>query len=499
MSIGDYITSGLGRLQDNLFQVDPNVAGSMSPTELKGARNNALLHLGLGIIAGNRNGNGLGRAALLGLSDAENSFGQQTGLAYQLNRQKAQDAEASQMRTLQMATLTAPGLGRLAGGMDAAPDKVTAWHSIIGNPANVELLKAAGIDPATVTPQNLPQIMQQMHDQSAAFSPPAPIDKVGPGDSLIQNGKPVYTAPAAPEKTNLQRTDSGLTFNPTDGTYRDSTGKALTTAQVASREASLAAQRSYATTTASNRAKLDGLPKDGMDYWVEWSLQHGGSAPPGSRSPQFLASFGLAMKQRAQQDGNPMAAQIADSRIRQSLTPAITQTEKQIAANGGFLKTLESNIASADSLAQRVGGNTSPAINTIFNKWKRGVKGDPDVRAFDVWNNAIQGEAAKIASGGVGSVSASSDSQISKQVKLMQTADNYAAWRAAADAMIQEGNNRMGSLNDQIQVFRTQSIGGTPTPTPTPTPAAAKTVVRLGTQNGKRVAQFSDGTVGPAP
>lgn len=200
MSIGDYITSGLGRLQDNLFQVDPNVAGSMSPTELKGARNNALLHLGLGIIAGNRNGNGLGRAALLGLSEAENSFGQQTGLAYQLNRQKAQDAEADQTRALQMATLTGPGLGRLAGGLDAAPDKAAAWHSIIGNPTNVTLLKAAGIDPANVTPENLPQIMQQMHTQSALYSPHAPLVNVAPGGSLVDEntGKALFTAPDKP-------------------------------------------------------------------------------------------------------------------------------------------------------------------------------------------------------------------------------------------------------------------------------------------------------------
>lgn len=200
MSIGDYLTSGLGRLQDNLFQVDPNVASSMSADQLKGARNNALLHLGLGILAGNRNGNGLGRAALLGLSDAENSFGQQTGQAYLLNRQKAQDAEADQTRALQMATLTAPGLGRLAGGLDAAPDKAAAWQAIVKNPANAALLHAAGIDPATVTPDKLPALIQQMHDQAGVYGQHAPLVNVAPGGSLVDEntGKSLFTAPATP-------------------------------------------------------------------------------------------------------------------------------------------------------------------------------------------------------------------------------------------------------------------------------------------------------------
>jgi hypothetical protein len=197
MSIADYLTSGLGRLQAGLFQVDPNVASTMSPEQLKGARNSALLHLGLGILAGNNSGlqGGLGRGALMGLSDAENSFGQQTGQAYLLNRQKAQDAEAGQMRAMQLAQLTAPGLGKMAGGLAAAPDQGAAWQSLIGNPANQALLHAAGIDPSTVTPDKLPGLIQQMQQQAALYSQPAPMQDVGPGHTLVQDGKPIYTQP----------------------------------------------------------------------------------------------------------------------------------------------------------------------------------------------------------------------------------------------------------------------------------------------------------------
>lgn len=203
MSFGDYITNGLGRLQDSLFQVDPNVAGAMSADQLKGARQNALLHLGLGIIAGNNSGyrGGLGRGALLGLSDAENSFNQQTGQAYALNRQKQQDAETQQMHALQMASLTAPGLGKLAGGLDAAaPDQRAAqWQSIIGNPTNVQLLKAAGIDPTTVTPDKLPALIQQMHQQAQLYAQPDPAVSVAPGAALVdpRTGQAIYNQPGA--------------------------------------------------------------------------------------------------------------------------------------------------------------------------------------------------------------------------------------------------------------------------------------------------------------
>lgn len=207
MSIADYFTNGLGKLQDNLFQVDPNVASSMSADQLKGARQNALLHLGLGILAGNRNGNGLGRAALLGLSDAENNFGQQTGLAYQLNRQKQQDAEAGQMHALQMAALTAPGLGKIAGGLAAAPDQGAAWQSIIGNPANQALLHGAGIDPSTVTPDKIPGLIQQMQQQSALYSQPDPAIAVAPGAALVdpRNGQQLFKNPG-PDATDTTDT-----------------------------------------------------------------------------------------------------------------------------------------------------------------------------------------------------------------------------------------------------------------------------------------------------
>lgn len=276
---------------------------------------------------------------------------------------------------------------------------------------------------------------------------------------------PIPGMSAPPKAKSLQKTDSGLNFNPDSGKYSDSSGKELSTDEVSSRETELAANKTAATEAARNKAKLSALPKGSIDAQVESYMQTG-SVPSGiARSPAMSSLFWQGVSDRAVKDGNSLAAQTAQTRMRASLKPAMEQTQKQLAANQGFLSTLDKNIASADEFAQRVGGDGSPAMNAIFNKWKRGVTGDPDVAAMDFWNNSITGEAAKIASGGVGSVAASSDSAIAHQREAMNSAQTYKAWRAAADAMLKEGHNRIGSIQD-VNASLQQQSGSSAAPSP---------------------------------
>lgn len=291
---------------------------------------------------------------------------------------------------------------------------------------------------------------------------PEKLTEVSPGASLYsqRTGKTVFTNPKPEGGGGLQKTDSGLVFDPVKGQYRDSTGKILTSDEVSKREREVAAAKA---TDVSN-ARSGPVNAGATNAQVEHYLQTGQA--PALRGPVAQNRFWQAVNDRAIATGNTLASQEAQTRFRASLKPAFEQTQKQIAANSGFLETLHKNIANADSLAKRVGGDNSPAMNELFNKWKRKVTGDPDVAAFDFWNNSIQGEAAKIASGGVGSVSSSSDSQIQHQRENMNSAQNYASWRAAADAMLQEGGNRMdslhGTLNDIQQSSQTSSGGGSP-------------------------------------
>jgi hypothetical protein len=320
----------------------------------------------------------------------------------------------------------------------------------------------AGQDPRVAN-----QFLTQM--QLTKLSPPPPTFEGVPAGGGVVNkstGEITGIVPDKPSPDSLQATEEGLVFHktgPQAGQFTDSNGNIISSDQVAARHAANAGAQTAATAAASNAAKLSALPKDSLDYWVEWSLQHGGQAPPGSRSPQFLMQFGQAMKQRAVSDGNTLAAQVADSVVKKSLQPAMAQTEKQIGANAGFLRTMETNIGDADALAQQIGGANSPVMNRIFNSWKRGVSTDPAdtkaIAALDSWNNAIQGESGKIASGGVGSVSAASDAQLAKALERMNSAQTYSGWRSAADVAIKEGHNRMSGLNSTMNDFKQQSMG----------------------------------------
>jgi hypothetical protein len=98
-SLWERAKSGLGRIGENLFPIDQ--AYGMSPAEQQTARRNALLQMGLGMVAASNNGAGFGEAAAFGLGKAQNNLTGALQRGYenarenrQEQRQKEQDERA---------------------------------------------------------------------------------------------------------------------------------------------------------------------------------------------------------------------------------------------------------------------------------------------------------------------------------------------------------------------------------------------------------------------
>jgi len=84
-------SSFFDRLSSGFFPVDPEASG-LSPDQASGLRRNAMVRLGLGMLAAREQGAGFGGAAAAGLGNAQQYLHSTLQTAFQNNRLKAQQA-----------------------------------------------------------------------------------------------------------------------------------------------------------------------------------------------------------------------------------------------------------------------------------------------------------------------------------------------------------------------------------------------------------------------
>lgn len=93
---------GLGqRLMQGLFPISPELSQGMSPEELKRARGQAMMQLGLGMLAANNRGAGFGEAALAGILGAQQGLGAQLGLRHQMRMAQEAKEKAEERQRLE--------------------------------------------------------------------------------------------------------------------------------------------------------------------------------------------------------------------------------------------------------------------------------------------------------------------------------------------------------------------------------------------------------------
>jgi hypothetical protein len=210
------------------------------------------------------------------------------------------------------------------------------------------------------------------------------------------------------------------------------------------------------------------------------------------RSPALQMAVMNRVAQDSLTNGDTAGSINARSMALKAGSAALDQTQKQEAATGTAVATLDKNINVLDQLADARFASGSPLMNKVINHWNQGVTNDPQTASLVTMMNAVQGEYAKIASNNNGN-SPVSDSAKADAKDVINKAFSTGGIHAVTDTMRQESQNRMSSIRDTknglIQQLGTNAPGvqvpASPAPAAPATPPVAAKVPTYNPKTGK--------------
>lgn len=183
--------------------------------------------------------------------------------------------------------------------------------------------------------------------------------------------------------------------------------------------------------------------------------QSTGNIPPGlARSPAMAGKFWEYEAQQAAQNGDTATTALANKMSNKANGDALTQTQKQYAATSSYFATMDKNISAASSLAKTLNFGDVTTLNKAEQAYLAGTS-DPQYAKYNVFFDSIANEYAKIKSGSLGNAPVS-DSARREAMSVLAPSLGQGGAQAAFDAIKQEGNNRLGSLQDTIDMYQTK-------------------------------------------
>jgi hypothetical protein len=187
MAFGQFVQDGLGMLGQRMFPVDPgmSVPGAQpDPAYAREAQQNALVNLGLGLMAARDDRQGLGHGLANAFQNAQQGYQGAMDRAFRntlLKRQldyeqqdRDRQAKTQERQDRQSAAATA---GRVAAAIQSpqyAANPMAYWELIKSNPDVQAAVKQAGIQlPEQMTPESYQGLAQQLGAFSQASGPAA--------------------------------------------------------------------------------------------------------------------------------------------------------------------------------------------------------------------------------------------------------------------------------------------------------------------------------------
>lgn len=127
--VGGKISNVMGKLGQTLFPMNPQMAGDMTPEQVQALRGQAMLKMGLGMMAAAQGGGRFGQSALAGLGQAQGGFQGQMQEAYQAAAQKREETRkaSNDARSLEQQNLENQFRADQAARQDAR-DQVADQH-----------------------------------------------------------------------------------------------------------------------------------------------------------------------------------------------------------------------------------------------------------------------------------------------------------------------------------------------------------------------------------
>lgn len=275
----------------------------------------------------------------------------------------------------------------------------------------------------------------------------------GATNKPLATGMPKELAPKG-----LQHTESGLTFDPTTGKYTDSNGAAVSSDEVARREAKVAGWRSAATAQAGLPAsgKADagtvGMLKTGMP--LTQVIPGYSKATVMERSAARDATIASIM-----QDNPGMSEMDAGSELARRQVDyvagksSVTQLTKMLGASDVAVKQLDFNVDSATSeMAKLKSTDLSPILNAIIRQQEKWT-GDPAYSSLFFYMSGAAKEAARLQSNGQASIAQLNQGAADEAQKWANINMTPASWAAVSSAMKSEGRARVQQFQSSIRTM----------------------------------------------
>jgi hypothetical protein len=129
---------------------------------------------------------------------------------------------------------------------------------------------------------------------------------------------------------------------------------------------------------------------------------------------------------------------------------ALDLTTKKEAVIKPATEKLDMDLNNLLAAAKKVDSTGSPILNRAVRAWQQGVRGDGDVAQMVTWLNAVEGEYAKINSGGTGAAAPS----VAVRKEAHDVINKYfseGTMESVAQAMRQDGQNALLALQGEKQ------------------------------------------------
>jgi hypothetical protein len=188
-----------------------------------------------------------------------------------------------------------------------------------------------------------------------------------------------------------------------------------------------------------------------------WNANGRPNSPPGGfgRTPQMASKFWDYAGQQDAATGNSAGAAKAYAAANKADGSALDQQTKLLSNVTSYGATLDKNIALLKDAESKNDLTGSPLINRALNDWRQGITGNPETAKTVAALTAVSTEVAKIQSGALGNTPIS-DSLRGEISGMINKNMSPAALNGALDIFVQEGANRRGSIQDQIDSLKSQ-------------------------------------------
>jgi len=176
------------------------------------------------------------------------------------------------------------------------------------------------------------------------------------------------------------------------------------------------------------------------------------------RNPAMQAKVLEKVASDAAASGDTAGAIAARQGALKANGQALDMNTKKLAVIEPAVKKLDLDLRNLLDAAKAAGGSQSPLVNRAIRAWQQGVKGDPAVAQLVVHLNAVEGEYAKLNSGGTGAAAPS----VSVRKEAHDAINKYMSegtLEAAGKAITMDGQNALKVLQDEKDSL-TSLIGG---------------------------------------